>query len=110
MAEEKDILERLINERIIIDRRTNLEEGFVSKIINDLREKTTSDDNVVQAGASISIIKGEGQLLDSPDPVALVITLQAGLDLPAYVVVPADPYNLLNLAHKILEKLDPSKA
>ena len=108
MAEEKDILEQLIEEHIIIDRRAKTD--FASKIINDLEEKTSTGNVLPAEGATISIIKGEGQLLDSPDPVALVITLKADLNFPAYVVVPADPYNLLNLAHKILEKLDPSKA
>ena len=108
MAEEKDILEQLIEEHVVIDRREKT--GFFSKTVNDLREKT-SEGNVLQAeGASISVLKGSGLLLDAPDPVVLVITLKADLSFPAYVVVPADPYNLLNLAHKILEKLDPSKA
>ena len=108
MAEEKDIFARLVDEFVIIDRRATLEDAFIENTIKEMQE-TAGEENVRQSGASISIIEGSGQLLDSPDPVALVISLKA-LDLPSYVVVPADPYNLLNLAHKILEKLDPSKA
>ncbi|MDE2699005.1 MAG: hypothetical protein OXI23_09055 [Gemmatimonadota bacterium] len=100
MAEkEKGILAKL-DDGTIIDRRTSYKNSLIEDTIKEIRAAKKTE-QVQQANASISIIKRE-------DQVAVVITLENG-NYDSYVVVPADPYNLLKLAHKIQEKLDPSK-
>lgn len=105
--EEKDRLAEQFGEFSFISRRPPDEREFTKDTIEKAKG-VVGDGNVSLADASISIIKGGNQ--SSPCPVALVIDLKSHNEDPRVVVVPVDPYNLLNLAHKILKELDPSKA